>query len=121
MARGLALKAALAAGARERVVCGDEELAERVEAQLEALEAEERGLDGRERELLRLLAEYEDVGRAAAGVFAGAGAGADAGAGVGAGEDVFRVLGGRYREVEEEIEAVRKDIETLETRVWRGR
>lgn len=81
-----------------------------MEGELERLLAEERRLQGREEELLGLLGEYE-----------GEGAKVNGGDGKGSGEQVFCVLGGRYKEVEGEIEVVKRDIERLETRVWRGR
>lgn len=90
---------------------------ERVEGELERLGGEERRLRGREEELVGLLGEYEvEGGKVGGGMSESGGA-----KGSGTGEQVFRVLGERYREVEGEIENVRRDIERLETRVWRGK
>lgn len=100
-----------------QVYC-DDEMLEKMEGEVERLNAEERRLMGREEELTGLLGEYEREGGKVGGVGAGAGG---SGSGNGTGEQVFRVLGERYREVEGEIEVVRRDIERLETRVWRGR
>lgn len=99
-------------------VYSDDEMLEKMEGEVERLGAEERRLMGREGELMGLLGEYEREGGKVGGVGAG---GNGSGNGNGTGEQVFRVLGERYREVEGEIEVVRRDIERLETRVWRGR
>lgn len=97
-------------------VYSDDEMLEKMDGEVERLIAEERRLMGREEELMGLLGEYEREGGKVGGVGAGG-----SGSGNGTGEQVFRVLGERYREVEGEIEVVRRDIERLETRVWRGR
>lgn len=115
MARGIELKARILALEREKAVYSDEEMVERMEEEVEKSSAEEGRLEGRERELVGLLGSYEEEGGRVGGrVKMGGG-------GDGSGEEVFRVLGGRYKEVEKEIEAVKRDIERLETRVWRGR
>lgn len=123
MARGINLKTRLLSLEREKEVYGDEEGIERVEGEVERLVGEERRLKQREEELVGLLGEYEGEGGKVGGSIAGMGM--ERGVGmtneVGPGEQVFRVLGERYREVEEEIEVVKRDIERLETRVWRGR
>lgn len=93
----------------------DEEILEKMEEEVERLAAEEGRLEGRERELVGLLGGYEEEGGRVGGRV---GRGETES---GAGEEVFRVLGGRYKEVEREIESVKRDIERLETRVWRGR
>jgi len=71
-----------------------------------------------EKELRGWVAEYERQGRQAGGKI---GAQRKGGKEEGSGEDVFRALGERYADVEKEIDEVKKDIERLETKVWRGR
>lgn len=115
VSKGIELKSRIMALEREKAVYSDEEMLEKMEEEVERLVGEEARLEGRERELIGLLETYEEEGGKVGGRV-----GRDMGES-GAGEEVFRVLGGRYKEVEREIEAVKRDIERLETRVWRGR
>lgn len=115
VAKGIESKSRIMVLEREKSVYGDEEILEKMEEEVERLGAEEGRLEGRERELLGLLGEYEEEGGKVGGRVG------RTEMENGAGEEVFRVLGGRYKEVEREIETVKRDIERLETRVWRGR
>jgi len=105
---------------RERALYGDQELMDRLEVEGDALSVEEGKLLRRERELAGLLGEYEAAGAQAA-ARVGGGNGRNEKIEEGGGEYVFRVLGERYVEVEREIGEVKKDVEWLETKVWRGR
>lgn len=69
--------------------------------------------------LVGVLGGYERAGLGAVGSRVGGGGGD--GVGKDRGEDVFRVLGERYAEVEAEIERVRGDVEGLEGRWVRTR
>lgn len=114
VSRGIALKARILRLERERDIYADQAFVDALETEAESLELEERRLEKRETELLGLLEEYERAGREA--VLRTGGAEVNGGSG----EDVFRVLGTRYVEVEREIESVKKDIEKLQKEVWRG-
>lgn len=95
-------------------------MTDQLEREGDALAVEERRLVKTERELRGLLSEYEREGSRAAGRVGSGGEGARRGGkGEGTGEEVFRVLGERYADVEKEMEEVKKDIERLETKVWR--
>lgn len=97
-------------------------MTDQLEREGDALGVEELRLVRAERELRGLLGEYERVGSRAAGRVGSGGEGARRGGkGEGTGEEVFRVLGERYADVEKEMEEVKKDIERLETKVWRER
>ncbi|KAK5944154.1 hypothetical protein PMZ80_003435 [Knufia obscura] len=113
VSRGIALKAQIMGLEREKTLYANQEIMDRLESEGDALEVEERKLLRRERELRGLLGEYEREGGLAAGRVGVGGAGRR-GKEEGTGEDVFRALGERYAEVE-------REIERLETKVWRGR
>lgn len=120
VSRGIELKARIMGLEREKALYADQELMDRLEQESDALEVEKRKLTRQERELKALLGRYQAEGVQAVGRIGG-GDGKGGRAEQGSGEDVFRVLGERYAEVETEIEEVKKDIERLETKAWRGR
>ena len=98
VARGVEYQAKVVRLEREKEIGMEEKLVE----EMERMQVEEVRLGKRERELEGLLREYELEG------------GRD-------GLEVFRMLGERFAEVEGEVEVVKREIEELETRVWRGR
>jgi len=120
VSRGIELKARIMRLEYEKALYRDETVTGRLEREGDALGVEERRLARRERVLRALLGEYEREGGRAAGRIGSDGAWRGAKE-EGTGEDVFRALGERYAEVEKELEEVGRDIERLETKVWRER
>ncbi|KAJ9655798.1 hypothetical protein H2198_005418 [Neophaeococcomyces mojaviensis] len=108
VSRGIELKALILRLDKEKTLYSNEALLDRMSDEYEALQSKERKLIKRERELQGLLAQYEEAGQEAVG------RNSTKGQQNGSGEDVFRVLGERYAEIEEEIDAVKADVERLE-------
>lgn len=120
VSRGIALKARILRLEREREIYADQGFVDLLEEEMERCAVENGKLERREGELRGLLGEYEVAGRMAGGGVIGDDEDEEGQGGNGRGEEVFRVLGGRYAEIEGEIEELKKDIEKLKTQVWRG-
>lgn len=117
VSREIELKARITRLEREKSLLSDETLMDRVEEEARSLAREERRLERLEGELVGVLGEYEAAGAEAV---ARTGRSKEVDIGDRAGEDVFRVFGERYAEIEKEAEEVKRDIERLEGRVGRG-